>query len=320
MFSSGDFSTNKETIKNILSNHGYKFTDYENYISCSANYRNVIDTSSVVMYWKDDLVIDYAGGFKGTVKDFLKLVTNQSSKEELEKYLKNNNFTINESVLESKLEDKQVFDKDLLTYLIPDHSYPISRGISKETCDLFKGGYVGGDVKGKQKNRYVLPVFNSKTELIGFTGRTLINDKIKWKHSGNKTDWVWPCFINNKIIYKLKNVILVESPMDCMYLWDNGIKNTICLFGVKLSVSILNYLLRVGARQIIIATNNELDLNGGVGNRASLEIKEKLKRYFDSKNVIIKLPFKKDFCDMSREEIKKYKEELNLILENPIYE
>lgn len=314
MFNSGQFSSNKEAIKSILSSHGYKFTDHEHYISCSANYRNVIDTSSVVLYWKDDKVIDFAGGFTGSVKDFLQLVTEQKTVEELNSYLLSNNLILKDIEPELKIKQKKIFSKELLLYLQPNHDYPLSRGISLNTCQLFRGGFVGPDVKGKQKNRYVFPIFNSKEEVVGFTGRSISNDIPKWKHTGNKTEWVWPCFLNNKIISKCKSVILVESPMDCLYMWDAGIKNSICLFGVKLSIPILNYLLRQNTEKIIIATNNEMDLNGGVGNKASLEIKVKLSRYFDSKNIIIKLPSKKDFCDMGMDDVRKYKQELIVLI------
>lgn len=311
MYNSGEYlpNNNKDRIKDILQSNGYNVTDCGNYIQFPALWRNGDDTTSVTCYPDTGKVIDWVTSEHFDIRELFCRVLNLKSDIEINNAIKENNIVINKEV---QIKQKKIFDESLLSYLQPDHSYPISRGVSELTCRLFEGGTVG-EVKGKLKNRYTWPVKNSRGEIIGFTGRSLNEDKIKYKHFGNKTEWIWPAFLNNKIIAECRSVILVESNMDILYLWDRGIKNVICLFGSDLSLPILNYLLRRNVEKIIISTNNELDSpNGGVGNEAAIKIKKKLSKYFDSHNCIIKLPPEKDFCDCSTEQIQKFKEELEL--------
>lgn len=311
---SGDYFNNKEAIKSVLSANGYAFTDHENYISCSANYRNVSDTSSVVIYHKDNNVIDFASGWKGSVHDFLKLVTNQTTEEELDKYLKNNQIEISNIQIEPKIKISQKFDLLQLQYIdLNNNQYLNGRGINNETCKLFGCGFVARTVKGGLRNRVVIPVWNTnKKDLVGFVGRAVDdNTKPKVKIYGNKTGFVFPSYLNDKIIEQNKSVILVESQIDVLWMWQNGIKNVLCLFGTELSLGVLNYLLRKNVNHIVIATNNE---SSGIGNNAAIKIAARLKKYFDVKSIIIKLPVKKDFADMTVEELNIYEKELDIII------
>jgi DNA primase len=156
---------------------------------------------------------------------------------------------------------------------------------------------------GKMKNRYVFPIFNSKKEIVGFSGRDVTNNsKIKWKHLGDKINWCYPSFLNLEEIKSQKEAILVESIGDCLSLWDAGIKNTIVTFGLEISISILNFLLKVDPNKIYISFNNDQEKNNA-GNIAAEKGKNKLLRYFDPKQIEIKLPDKKDFGEMSVDEI-----------------
>ena len=313
MFSSGEYkvNNNKEKIKDILQSNGYIVTDCGNYIQFPALWRNGDDKTSVTCYTDTGKVIDWVTAEHFDVKELFARVLNLKSEVDINNAIEKNNISFNHVV--QKIEQKKKFDKELLLHLAPDYSYPVSRGISEETCKLFRSGYVG-NVKGKQKHRFMFPIFNSKDEIVGFTGRSLDNnDKIKWKHTGSKSDWVWPAYLNSKQIGTSKCCILVESPMCVLKLFDNNIKNVLCLFGTELHLGILNYLLRRNVDKIIISTNNELDSkNGGVGNEAAIKIKNKLSRYFDSKNVIIKLPPIKDFADCTNEQVINWREELKL--------
>lgn len=315
---SGQFNTNKETIKSILSENGYSFTDHGNYLSCGANYRNVPDTYSVVIYYNDDHVIDFAGGWKGNIHQFLQLVTNQKSEEELNKYLEKNNVVIHEVDNKPKIKQRKIFDKELLLHLVPNHSYLMGRGISEETAKLFGGGVAPKTLKGKLRGRYTFVIYSSKNEVVGFSGRTLDNNDRKYLHFGDKSTWIFPAHLNDKIISNCKSVILVEGPMDVLTLWTHGISNVICLFGTDLSLSILNYLLRRNVEKIIISLNNEPD-NDNIGNHASLKIKKKLSRYFDSKNILIKLPPVKDFNEMNKCQLQKFMDELQMQVGYPYF-
>ena len=65
----------------------------------------------------------------------------------------------------------------------------------------------------------------------------------KWIHYGQKSKWIYPSFVNEKYIKQSGEVILVESIGDMLSLWEAGVKNTIVLFGVNLSKTILFYLI-----------------------------------------------------------------------------
>ena len=157
------------------------------------------------------------------------------------------------------------------------------------------------------KNRYVFPIFNSKEEIVGFSGRDITNQsKIKWKHLGDKINWCYPTFLNLDIVKEKKEVYIIESIGDCLSLWDAGIKNTIVTFGLEVSVSILNLLLKVDPNKIYISFNNDENKNKA-SNEAADKAINKLLRYFDKNQLYIKLPSKKDFGEMSIEEIVQWK-------------
>lgn len=316
MYHSGEYiiNNNKDKIKDILQSHGYKIIDCGNYIQFPALWRNGDDTTSVTCYPESGLIIDWVTSEKFDVKELFARVLKLKSENEINEALKNINIVTNNHRQE-EIKQTKVFDKELLLYLQKDHDYLINRGISENTAKLFDGGVASESLKGKMRNRYVFPIFDSKSQIVGFTGRTLNNDKRKWIHFGNKSNWVWPGHISSKNIIKSKCVILVESPICCLKLYDSGIKNVLCLFGTDLSLGILNYLLRANVQKVIISLNNELDSkNGGVGNEASLKIKKRLSKYFDSNNCIIFLPKAKDFGEMDNPSIQSWINELKLLI------
>lgn len=205
--------------------------------------------------------------------------------------------------IQPKIEIPVEYDLSILKSLIKNYSYFESRGISAETQKFFKMGVAG---KGKLNQRVVIPIENERHDkIVGFTGR-LIDDKNEW-HIKNKTpkykhlldigSCVFPYFPNE--IKKAKNkIILVEGPGDVLYLWDRGIKNVICLFGVNISSKVLGYLIQLNPEEILIATNNELNSsNKGVGNKSAEKIRGKLLNFFNEEKVKIALPQLKDFLD-----------------------
>jgi DNA primase len=160
------------------------------------------------------------------------------------------------------------------------------------------------------KNRYVFPIFDIKNNIIGFSGRDITNlSKIKWKHLGEKNDFVYPLFLNSQDIETQKEVILVESIGDMLSLYQAGIKNVLVTFGTSLSLGILNYLLKIDVKKINISLNNDSNKNNA-GNIGAEKTYSRLKRYFDDKQLKIALPTKKDFGEMNEEEILQWKNNL----------
>ncbi len=283
---SGEYvNYNTNGLKSLLLSLGYQIKEYSNYFTCNAAYRSGDDSGSVAVY--DDLVKDFVLGKTFTHKEFVEVITGAKSEEELKKILDSNEILINPNPEPKLIKQIKKFDPELLNYLQPDYSYPLSRGISEETLKLFKCGFVG-QVRGKLRNRFVFVIYNSKNEIVGFDGRALDdNNKIKWQKAGTKSDWVYPAYINDKHITNSKCVILVESIFDLLSLFECGIFNVICIFGTEMSLAVLNYLLRRNVEKIVISLNNELEsANNGAGNRGSKKCYGRLLRYYDQRNLL----------------------------------
>jgi len=210
--------------------------------------------------------------------------------------------TYSSAPVEVKIEIPRVWPIKLLDNLIKDYSYFESRGISVATQEFFQMGFASTH---QMAGRMILPIFNKeKTQIIGFSGRLVKytdwhkENKIpKWKHLNKSSLFLWPYYPEE--IIKAGSVILVESPGDVLYLWERGIKNVICLFGVVVSSKVLAYIISLGIRKIFISLNNELDgPNKGVGNKNAEKIKNKLLNYFNDESVVIALPPLKDFNEI----------------------
>lgn len=289
-------------IQDILMELGYELSPDKDGWRSSCIFRGG-DNKTALKIFNNGQWIDFVEGQKGNLEDLIKLTLGEkvNPKEWL-------NGKIDISVLKENKKPKiklpEIFDEEVLCDLVSDFSYWEQRDISQDTSKLFKGGLCMGSqgYLGKLKNRQVLCIYDSKDKLVGFTGRDVTNKhSIKWKHLGDKSNWVWPAYLNTKIIKETKEIILVESPADILKMWQCDIKNVICLFGTECSHAILNYLLKRNLDKIIISTNNE---ESGVGNRAADKVYNKLKRYFNHNQLLIKLPYKKDFCEQTCDSIR----------------
>ena len=205
-----------------------------------------------------------------------------------------------------ELTDTKRFEKHLLQKLSKDNTYWNQRGVSDATLEKFRGGLAV--TNGRLRGRYVFPIFDDKDEIIGFSGRLTFQSGTmpKWKHLGQKKNFIFP-IQSTEHIMSSKTAIIIESIGDCLKMIECGINNTIVSFGVSLSPKIIQHLLKLDVGRIIIALNNDED-NGFVGNEASEEYKEELKKYFDEDKITIALPTAKDFGEMSCEDIQKWKE------------
>jgi len=296
-------------VYQILTDLGYKLKDCGKEYRTRPLYRDS-DNDTVLKIYKDtghwfDFKENISGDFSSLVGMTLKLEDSNKAKE----WLKNKNFAFYQPKEISKplLKSTKKFDLNLLSNLENNHSYWNKRGINNEVLFQFKGG-VGK--AGKMKNRYVFPIFDIKNNIIGFSGRDVTNlSKIKWKHLGEKNDFLYPLFLNSEIIQNQREIILVESIGDMLSLWQAGVKNVLVTFGTNLSLSILNYCLKIDAKKIYISLNNDSNKNSA-GNIGAEKTHSRLKRYFDEKQLQIALPTKKDFGEMNQEEILQWKTNL----------
>lgn len=256
--------------------------------------------------------VDFARNISGSFEELVKMSLNLKDIGEAKQWIGTKGIysSAPKLIVKPLIKMPKTFSKDTLTKLLPDHSYWINRGVSEETLKTFRGGVVR---EGKMKDRYVFPIFDHKQDLVGASGRDLISHpdsaRPKWKHVGDKSDWKYPLAFNYQIIKKENKVILVESIGDMLALWDCGVKNTIVTFGLDVSVSIINLLLRYDIGKMYISFNNDSGKNFA-GNEAANKAKTKLLKYFDSDQAQIALPTGKDFGDMTKEDIYSWKNQI----------
>jgi DNA primase len=186
---------------------------------------------------------------------------------------------------------------------VTNYKYFLSRGISEKTQEEFGAKYC---TSGKMAGRVVFPIYDENKEIISFAGRSVFdNNNVKWKILGPKTEALYPIHLNIEHIKEKGEVILVEGISDVVKLWDEGIKNVICLFGTALTAKLKSFLVCLNLKSIIIATNNEPD-NEFIGNMAAEKVYNSLARFYPKDKIKVKLPTKKDFGEMTSQEISKW--------------
>lgn len=292
-----------EVVRNILEEVGYNLIDVGREYRARPLYRDS-DNDTVLRIWKDSgKWVDFKENKSGSLEDLIQITLKLKDVHEAKEWISSKwSRSEEESSPKNKavLTENQVYDKSLLLKLRRDYSYWEGRGISKETLEPLEGGVA---TTGKMYNRYTFPIFNSKNDIIGFSGRdinpTSSDKRPKWKHIGNKSSWAYPLKVNIKEIRAKKEIILVESIGDMLALRENNINTAVVTFGLTLSPKLLYCLISLNPEKIVIAFNND-ESNNYAGNEAATFAKKKLSSYFDQNQLYIKLPSgHKDFGDMN---------------------
>jgi len=298
-----------ENVKEILSNLGYNLKEYSKEYRTKPLYRDSDNENVLVIYKDTGKWIDFKENITGNLQDLVRMTLNLQDNTEAKEWITQKLPNTQTYTVYKKPQIKQVkcYSSDVLTKLVKDHSFWTKRNISDNTMNIFEGGILK---EGRMKGRYVFPIFDKERKLIGVAGRDILNrdGKMcpKWKLVGDKINWKYPLQVNAKILLESKKVILIESIGDMLSLWEAGIKNTIVTFGINLNTSILNTLLILNPNKIYISFNNDSNKNNA-GNIAAEKTKEKLLKHFDKQQIDIVLPSKKDFGEMTKEEILQWK-------------
>lgn len=292
-------------LKEVLVELGYSnITDNGKEYRMRPIYRESNNSTSLCVKKDTGRFFDFSAGITGKFEELVKISLNLSSVEEAQKHLENKDFSTKDLVHKPKIKQPKKLDQSTLSEIEPNHEYWINRGISEETLKVFNGGVVKS---GRMKNRYVFPVFNCKEQLVGLSGRSLNADpKIKWKHWGTKDEWKYPAYFNIQHLKNAESCYLVESIGDMLKLWEAGYKSSLVLFGLKLSTSVLNVLIKCNPKKVLICTNNDSHKDVNSGSEAASKIQNKLLKFFDKKRVEIKLPPKNDFGEMTVSEIQSF--------------
>jgi 5S rRNA maturation endonuclease (ribonuclease M5) len=197
--------------------------------------------------------------------------------------------------------------------------YYIQRGYSLEILDKYDVGLCDNPTK-EMYNRIVVPIYNNDyTHMIACSGRSISNrcnqcssyhsetDKCpsdekkwlypKWKHSANfkSQNSLYNFWFAKEHIMKSSQVIIVESPGNVWRLEENGIHNSVAIFGSSLSDRQKILLDSSGAMTIVILTDND-----EAGRKAADQIKSKCQNTY---RVFVPSISKPDVGEMTSEEI-----------------
>jgi len=265
-------------IKTILEKLGYELTPDKDGWRSTRLYANG-DNSTALKIYSDGGWTDFVDNRSGKFEELVAITLGNKPIDDAKEYLKNNDFesvTPSKKIEEPIMTKQKILDNSFLDKLNPDHSYWIKRGISLEVLKELRGGIY--------KGRYYFPVFEGG-KIIGLSSRDLTGKSpSKYKINGEKKNFLYPIFCCDKEIKESKRAILVEGVPNAATLMTCGIRTPIVLFGVDVSFTVINYLLKISGVKIIISTDNDF-----AGRTGADKAYSKLRKYFDYDQIEIRI-------------------------------
>ena len=150
-----------------------------------------------------------------------------------------------------------------------DHAHPYlkERGVSEETAQKFGVGFFPG--KGSMHDRIVIPIHNSKAELVAYAGRTI---------DGSEPRYKFPAGFHKSLelfnVHRVRDelsVVLVEGFFDCMMVTQAGFP-CVALMGSTMS-DVQEEIIREHFAHVVVM------LDGDEAGRGALEgIVDRLRR------------------------------------------
>lgn len=259
-------------------------------------------------------------------KDFSSIKVSKTEKEKKQfsyivNYLNSSEETTNQLITR---------DQIVKSLKIPAQYY-IDRNYSTEVLEKYDVGLCENSHK-EMHNRIVVPIYNMDyTHMVGCTGRSIYekcsrcrsyhnpqnqcpsSDDAwkfpKWKHSSDlkSQNHLYNFWFAKKHILENHTVILVESPGNVWRLEENGIHNSVAMFGSSLSDRQKILLDSSGAMNLVILTDND-----DAGRKAAEQIKNKCQNTY---RIFLPIISKPDVGEMNSDEIKN---EIKSYLENII--
>jgi len=304
-----------EKIKNILSELGYKLSDFGNHWRTNALYRGGKNPTALQIYKDSGVWVDFVKNSAHLPFESLIEATLQTNDSEIIKKLTGgHDFSIERSheIEKPKLDMEKTYPESVLSRLLPHYKFYNDKGIDSPVLEFLKSGLA---TEGAMYQRFVFPIYNSSGQIHGFSGRNMSRqsvDRPKWKHIGKKSTWIYPYYVggeDDSVINAIESegsVILVESIGDLLNLHQNGIKNVLVTFGTSLSSSLICFLVSLSCSKVIISLNNDSDKESNRGRIGSFKSYLKLLNYFSKEDIIIHPPTKNDFGDMAPESFPKW--------------
>lgn len=174
------------------------------------------------------------------------------------------------------------------------HPYLLKRGITKEVQRLFCIGF------DKEHEAIAMPWFNSDKKVINVKFRSIRYKQFFYLQDGQLTrNYVYGLPQCKALGYK--DVAIVESEIDCMYLWSNGIP-AVAMGHAGINKNQIQLLLNAGIETVTLASDND-----EVGERFRIEMRKKLPKLFTCYELEIPYMYK-DVNDIPQKELKQLQE------------
>lgn len=203
---------------------------------------------------------------------------------------------------------------------IPSQYY-IDRNYNKETLIRYDVGLCTNAEK-PMYNRVVVPIYDNNYQyMVGCTGRSIFEKcsqcscyhdakmlcpeeekrwtYSKWKHSAEfkSQNYLYNFWFAKKHILESRTAIVVESPGNVWRLEENGIHNSVAIFGSSLSDRQKILLDSSGAMNLIVLTDND-----EAGSKAAEQIMSKCQNTY---RIFIPTISESDVGEMNSEQINK---------------
>lgn len=220
---------------------------------------------------------------------------------------------------ESTPQKSQITREQIITTLTIPAQYYLDRGYSREILTKYDVGLCDNPSK-EMYNRIVVPIYDNEYKyMVGCTGRSIYEKcpqckshhnitqscpdpdirwkNCKWKHNADfkSQNHLYNFWFAKEHILKTGIAIIVESPGNVWRLEENGIHNSVAMFGSSLSDRQKILLDSSGAMSLVILTDND-----EAGKKAAQQINDKCKNTY---RIFIPSISKSDVGEMTSEEI-----------------
>ena len=174
------------------------------------------------------------------------------------------------------------------------HPYLLNRGITKEVQRLFCIGF------DKEHEAVAMPWFNMDKKVINVKYRSIRYKQFFYLQDGQLTrNYVYGLPQCKALGYK--DVAIVESEIDCMYLWSNGIP-AVAMGHAGINKNQIQLLLNAGIETVTFASDND-----EAGERFRVEMRKKLPKLFTCYELEIPYMYK-DVNNIPQRELKQLQE------------
>ena len=165
----------------------------------------------------------------------------------------------NKKFVEEQVKKEKVVYPESILEKLTYHEYAEKRGYPRTLIQSYQAG-VSGNKYHRMSNRLIFPVRDINGSIVGFTGRTLLDNYKdlgigKWEHSKgfSKSDNLFNIDRAVQYIGETGCAIVTEGPLDVLRLEQAGIHNGVGIFGRKLHNKQISILMEAGASKLIIA-------------------------------------------------------------------